>query len=145
MSDETNFACGPRSHPPMRARAALLAVAAAILIPCAAAAQQPGIVVVRDAETGQLRPPTPNELKKLRAQERLMLPPAPKPVVKKRADGSSQMRLGESAMVYSVITRGADGKLVVDCLTGKQAAEAAAAVGNGAVARATKESGHDTK
>ncbi|PWF40999.1 post-PEP-CTERM-1 domain-containing protein [Massilia glaciei] len=145
MTDETNFACGPRARPPTRARAALLAVAAAILIPGVGAAQQPGIVVVRDADTGQLRPPTPGELKKLRAQEKLMLPPASKPVLKKRADGRSQMRLGESAMVYSVVTRGADGKLVVDCLTGREAAEAAAAVTKEPVARAAKGSGHDTK
>jgi hypothetical protein len=136
MTDDTNFAFGLRKRPPMRARTALLAVTAAILFPCISAAQQPGLVVVRDAETGQLRAPTPAELKKLRAQDKQMQPPAVKPSVKKRADGSSQLRLGESAMVYSVIKRGADGKPVINCIEGQHAAEAA---------MSTKESGHDTK
>jgi hypothetical protein len=36
-----------------------------------------------------------------------------------------QVRLGESAQVFSVVTRGADGKLVNQCVQGESAAKSA--------------------
>jgi hypothetical protein len=85
------------------------------------------MVVVRDAQTGQLRNATPAEVKALRAQQLrrgLAAPEAPSPVTIRR-DGTMQKRLGERGMVYSVVTRNADGKLDTQCVTGEDAAKAA--------------------
>lgn len=105
---------------------ALLAVAAVALSPSAqAAGQQQGIVVVRDAETGQLRAPTAAELKALRTREAQLQPGQPRSGAMQRADGSTQVRLGDSGMVYSVMRRDASGNLVMECVTGSPAADAA--------------------
>lgn len=105
---------------------ALLAVAAVALSPSAqAAGQQQGIVVVRDAETGQLRAPTAAELKALRTRDAQLQPGQPRSGAMQRADGSTQVRLGDSGMVYSVMRRDASGNLVMECVTGSPAADAA--------------------
>ena len=89
---------------------------------------QSGMIVVRDAETGQLRAPT--------AAESRALAPAPTaaaaaamratpPALTTHPGGSRQVRLGERALVYSVVTRGPDGKLVEQCVQGTAAAEKA--------------------
>jgi hypothetical protein len=110
------------------ALASLLAVTALTLPPCASAADQQAMVVVRDAETGQLRAATPAELKALRAQgAALRQEPPPQPsAVTTRDDGTLHKHLGESGMVYSVVTRDADGKLGMQCITGQDRANAAA-------------------
>lgn len=119
MSTKTSIALG-----------ALLAASAACSLPAAAGSeqqQQDGMVVVRDARTGQLRNATPAEVKALRAQQdaRGMARPAAEPVVTIRKDGTLHKHLGERGMVYSVVTPDAKGKLDMQCVNGADAAEAA--------------------
>ena len=95
----------------------------------ARAAGQEGMVAVRDPQSGQLRAPTPAEMKAL----------APAPAATLRAtvplsrlvvqnpDGSRKLHLGERGMVYSLATRGADGQLDQHCVEGEAAAARALA------------------
>ena len=91
--------------------------------------RQEGMVVVRDAETGKMRAPTPEELRALRAKA----PPAAaaltatpqQPRLLSRRDGARGVRLGESSQVYEVVTRGEDGKLSSQCVKGEDAAREA--------------------
>lgn len=103
--------------------------AAALSLPLAAsAAGQEGMIAVRDPQTGQLRAPTAAELATLRAQGAAMQQPALKTApaaVVRRADGTLQKQLGEDAMVYTVVTRDAAGKLQRHCVEGEDAANAA--------------------
>jgi len=105
-----------------------------------AAEPQQGMVVVRDAETGELRAPTPLEARALHprtnASAAAAAAPAPKMVV--GPGGRRSVQLGERHMVYSVVTRGADGKLAEQCVHGTHAADHA--LSHGAAAPATKES-----
>ncbi|MBD8532160.1 MULTISPECIES: post-PEP-CTERM-1 domain-containing protein [unclassified Massilia] len=90
---------------------------------------QSGMIVVRDAQTGQLRAPTAAESRALapppsaamRAQGQALQQPS----VVTHPGGSRQVRLGERSLVYSVVKRGADGKLVEQCVEGAAAAEKA--------------------
>jgi hypothetical protein len=120
--------------PTAAAPLAALCAAMALSMPSAGAAEQPGMVVARDPQTGELRTPTPAELKALRQQggEASMMgraaaeaPAATAPAAVARTDGVRQFRLGERAMVYSVVTRDADGKLVQQCVEGEHAADKA--------------------
>jgi hypothetical protein len=108
----------------------LAALCAAIVLPLphAVAAGQDGMVVVRDPQTGQMRAPTAAELKALGPAPMASLhATAPlASLVVTRPDGSRLLRLGEKGMVYSVATRGADGKLVERCVKGEHAAGALA-------------------
>ena len=115
----------------------------------ASAQSQAGMVAVRDAQTGKLRPATPDELKALRARN-----PAPAALaagtppqhqsLAPRRDGTRGVRLGDRTMVYDVVTRGADGKLSSECVHGAAAAEAA--LGAGAPATdAHEEHIHETR
>ncbi len=82
-----------------------------------------GAVVVRDAETGQLRAPTPLEARALRprtSSAAAAAGPAPRMVV--GPGGRRSARLGERHMVYSLVTRDADGKLTDQCVHGTDAA-----------------------
>lgn len=109
------------------ALAALLAAGASCLPAAASADPQEGMVVVRDPATGQLRNATPAEVKALRAQQTghaLVRREAPAAVTV-RENGTKHKHLGESRMVYSVVSRGADGKLDMQCLKGEDAASAA--------------------
>lgn len=90
------------------------------------AQQQSGMVVVRDAQTGELRAPT--------AAEARALAPAPaasaamratSPALVTHPDGRRQVKLGERGLVYTVVTRDADGKLHDQCVQGAAAAEKA--------------------
>jgi hypothetical protein len=90
----------------------------------AKAAGQEGMVVVRDPQTGQLRAPTADELKELRARTPAtagLAAPRP-PATVSRRDGSRGLRLGEQGMVYDVVTRGPDGKLTSECVHGEAGA-----------------------
>jgi len=86
-----------------------------------------GMVVVRDAQTGKMRAPTPDELRALRAKT----PPPPAAMagsaqpqtLTNRRSGARGVRLGEKTLVYEVVTRGADGKLSETCVQGADAAE----------------------
>jgi hypothetical protein len=116
------------SSKPSMALAALLAAGAACSLPAAAEQdRQQGMVVVRDAQTGQLRNATPAEVKALRAQEtrRGLVAPEAASAVTIRRDGTMQKHLGERGMVYSVVTRDANGKLGTQCVNGEDAAKAA--------------------
>jgi hypothetical protein len=93
------------------------------------AAGQQGMVVVRDPQTGQMRAPTPDELKALRART-----PAPaslqgalpaRPAVTTRTDGSHGVRLGDKSLVYEIVSRDAEGNLTSQCVQGDDAARAA--------------------
>jgi hypothetical protein len=88
----------------------------------ATAAGQDGMVMVRDAETGAMRPATPAEFAVLRAQQ--VRGPLVPPQVQQRSDGTRQSRVNTRA-VYSVATRGADGAISSICVQGAQAAETA--------------------
>jgi hypothetical protein len=88
---------------------------------------QEGMVAVRDAQTGKLRAPTPQELRELRAKA----PPASAAVAGAPQQqktltgrhGAHGVRLGEKTLVYDVVTRGEDGKLSSQCVHGDAAAQ----------------------
>lgn len=121
--------------------AAMLALAALSLPPSAGASGQEGMVVVRDRESGQLRAPTPAELRALRAQQKAMAPaPATAPSVQ-RPDGTRHLHLGERGMVYSVLTRDAAGRKIIGCTGGANAARAA--IEAPAPSGAPREHGHE--
>jgi hypothetical protein len=95
---------------------------------------QQGMVAVRDAQTGKMRAPTPDELKALRVPAASAAAPAtpdgarPRPqALAPRRDGAQGVRLGEKNMVHEVVTRGADGKLSTECVHGDAGADAALA------------------
>jgi hypothetical protein len=108
---------------------AALLVASAFSLPAAAGPdQQEGMVVVRDVATGKLRNATPAEVKALRDQQAApgMVGPKPAPTpVTVRENGASQKHLGESRLVYSVVSRDASGHLGMQCVAGEEAANAA--------------------
>ena len=111
----------------LRRRGAAAALLAAVLaLPTvASAAGQEGMVVVRDAQTGQLRGATPAEIKALHDQGLALNPSRPAPeMVVRRDDGTLRKRLGEAGMVFSVVTRDADGKLATQCVANEQEAQA---------------------
>lgn len=82
---------------------------------------QEAATVVRDAETGKLRAPTPAELKALQAKN-----PQPKtlaPAVSSlRPDGTRSVNLGERGMVYALAKRNADGTVSEHCVKDGEAA-----------------------
>lgn len=97
--------------------------ALAVLSTAAVAAEQSaGMAVVRDKQTGQFRPATAAELRAMQGnlpQAQAVQPPPPARV---RADGTRSAQLGERGMVYSVVARTPDGKLVQQCVEGESAA-----------------------
>ena len=102
---------------------------AAGLLALAALAQpavaQNAMTVVRDAETGELRAPTPAEASALQSTVRARsAAPQARPQSVLRADGTRALDLGERGMVYSVATRAADGKLTKKCVKGAHAGDA---------------------
>ena len=86
---------------------------------------QEGMVVVRDAETGELRAPTAEEARPLhpRTNASAAGTAAPAPKMVTGPGGRRSVQLGERHMVYSVVTRGADGKLEEQCVHGAHAAD----------------------
>ena len=95
---------------------------AACALPQSPAAQS--LTVVRDAETGLLRAPTPLELRALRRQP-ATTPSRPAPLAEVvGAHGERSVELGERGLVYSVIQRGADGASTTQqCVDGAHAAQ----------------------
>ncbi len=122
------------------ALAALLAVGLGIP---AAAAPQEGMVVVRDPQTGKFRPPTAAELQALLAQQpaKGLAQPQPSPITIHK-NGTLQQHLGDSGMVYSVVSRAPGGKLDMQCVEGEPAAAAALA---SPAAPTRKEHDHETR
>ncbi|NHZ43362.1 post-PEP-CTERM-1 domain-containing protein [Massilia aquatica] len=91
-----------------------------------AAEQSAGMAVVRDKQTGQLRPATAAELRAMQGKLPQPHMVRPQPQVSVRADGTHGALLGERGMVYSVVSRTPDGKLVQRCVEGEDAAQHAA-------------------
>ncbi len=95
-------------------------------ITLAAEPVEDGMTVVRDAQTGKLRPPTAAEVRALRSKkvQPLLTNVAPVAPVKStvRPDGTRRIDLGERALVYAVTSRSADGKLAGHCVNGEAAA-----------------------
>jgi hypothetical protein len=87
--------------------------------------QQQGMVVVRDAQTGQLRAPTPAEARALAPKATGAMAAQGKPSMVTHASGARQVHLGERGLVYSVVTRDAEGKLADQCMHGADAADKA--------------------
>jgi len=86
----------------------------------------PGMLVVRDAQTGELRAPTPAEALALQPATSARAT-AVQPAMVTGPGGRRSVRLGEQHMVYAVVTRGVDGKLSDQCVHGVHAAESALA------------------
>lgn len=136
------------------------AIAALALSGSAFAADQQGMSVVKDAATGQLRAPTADEaaqLQTIRAQQRAAASAAanrsglargasaaatvaPGTTIQ-HANGAVEMTVDSEQLSYSVMTKDADGKLVLQCVTGATAAEKAMST----PATQSKEHQHDVK
>ena len=103
-----------------------------------------GMVVVRDTESGQLRTPTATELRTLhqkQQQQQQMQRSSARvaaPSIVVGPGGRRSVRLGENHLVYSVVTRDSEGKLVEQCVDDAHAAEQAI----GQPASATEAKGH---
>lgn len=104
-----------------------------------------GVVVVRDAETGQVRAPTAAEMRALQpspsASAKSSAAMAP-PVMVTGPGGRRSVRLDERQMVYSVVTRGPDGKPEERCVAGNNAGAKAAERALSRPAPATKPKEH---
>jgi hypothetical protein len=104
---------------------AVAAVAAVIGLPAVSLAAE-GAVVVRDAETGQLRAPTAAEsaaLRKSRPGAAVAAAAKAAPVQRKLAHGAVMAVLPEEMMQFSVVSLAADGSLVRSCVQGADQAE----------------------
>ncbi|MBX9869208.1 MAG: hypothetical protein K2X63_05370 [Burkholderiaceae bacterium] len=107
----------------------------ALLCGSSAMAQEAGMKVVKDPQTGELRAPTADEFKKMQAQENAarsvkkknlgILTHTEEPKLVRHRRGGLKMELTEDSMVYSVLTRNADGSLAMQCVTGADAAQKA--------------------
>jgi len=95
----------------------------------APAAAQESLVIVRDADTGKLRPATAEEHAALKA-----LPASGKarvalramaigPQLKRHSSGAVGIRVTDDMASQSVVVRGADGKLIEACFASKEEAE----------------------
>lgn len=109
----------------LKSRTLQSAACAAALSVCAFGAQAQ--IVVRDAETGQLRAPTPAEAATITAasaRARLSGTQFPtgaqKPV--RLPSGEDVLATDASMVNYSVVRRQADGSLARECVTGPEAA-----------------------
>jgi hypothetical protein len=93
------------------------------------------MIVVKDAETGQLRAPTAAEINGLTgaaatapsSKQGASKSAVAQPREEVRTDGSVMVRLPESGDVFSVAKIGPNGKLVMECVEGKEAADKALA------------------
>lgn len=111
------------------------------------ASSSAGQRVAKDSATGQLREPTPEELKELGAMQAKTAPLVKAPLRQLQAapgvaSGAVGVVLDESFESYAVATRGADGKVKFDCVQGKQEAEARVQSGS-KTQPATKEAGNE--
>ena len=104
---------------------AALCAATAMALPQAHAAGQQAMVVVRDAQTGELRAPTADEARALHGSATLQRKAPGQHVETVGPGGSRKVHLGKSALVYSVVTKNADGTLAEHCVSGEHAAHAA--------------------
>ena len=110
----------------------VVAIAALALSGSAFAAGQDGQTVHKDPQTGEFRNPTAEdakELNDLRAaqraaaiNERRVSGAPPANVATLQANGVRRAFLDEESISYSVMTRNAAGELVLQCVTGADAA-----------------------
>lgn len=132
-----------------------LSAASALAILCAATIMAPapthgaeptpgqqGMVVVRDAQTGELRAPTPAESQALHGSTAQRKAPARR-VESVGPGGSHKVQLGRSALVYSVAKRGPEGALHEQCVGGEGAAHTA--LNNPALEHQAKEPRHEVE
>jgi len=117
--------------------AALTALAAATMLAPPAHAQA-GMVVVRDAQTGELRAPTAAEAAALQGHAAQQRRAPGQHVETVGPGGSRKVQMGRSALVYSVVTKNADGTLAEQCVNGAQAAQSA-------IAHPAKEPRHESE
>lgn len=83
-----------------------------------------GLVVVKDADTGEIRQATPAEIGAVNPGTAASLDAAPaQPTV--NADGSRSLLLGQESMSYMVVSKTADGRLVTSEVVGDKNAKAA--------------------
>ena len=122
---------------------ATLCAATAMAPPPAHAAGQQGMVVVRDAQTGELRAPTADEARALLGNATLQRKAPGQHVETVGPGGSRKVQLGRSALVYSVATRDATGKLQEQCVSGEHAAHEA--LQHPALQHPTKEPRHESE
>ncbi len=106
---------------PAVAMAAMAVVAGA---PLAVSAEEKA-QVVRDAETGQLRAPTAEEAAALRASGGKAAAAASGQREIRHKNGTVQMVLDNSTLMYSVARRNADGSISQACVQGEDKAQAA--------------------
>jgi hypothetical protein len=133
-----------------------LAVAATLALTMATSAHAQ--VVVRDAETGQLRAATAAEVQAMNktsgtgrsanaVQPRIGMNTGklnPQPI--QHADGTVEQELDASTLSYTVAKRNADGSISMVCVTGKdEEAKALAAKPARSAAVSKKEHNHDVK
>ncbi|HEU4372577.1 MAG TPA: hypothetical protein VFS02_03760 [Telluria sp.] len=107
------------------------AIAALALSGSAFAAGQEGQTVFKDAATGQLRNPTAAQAKELNDQRaadraakaltRTSKTSVPVGTTVRQANGIIRGEPDEESISYSVMTRNADGELVLQCVTGASA------------------------
>ncbi|MES2101913.1 MAG: hypothetical protein V4569_18965 [Pseudomonadota bacterium] len=113
----------------------VVALAALALCSSAFAAEQAGQTVFKDPKTGEFRNPTAEEAKQLndlRAAQRAAAVNArkvsgapPANVAARQSNGVVRAFLDEDSISYSVMTRNAAGELVLQCVTGANAAKEA--------------------
>lgn len=117
----------------------VVAIAALALSGSAFAAGQDGQTVFKDPVTGKFRNPTADEAKQLndlraadkaaakaeRKQSNVAAKGAPAGTAVRQANGIIQGTLDEESMTYSVMTRNAEGELVLQCVTGAESAKTA--------------------
>jgi hypothetical protein len=124
-------------HTPVFTLRSIIAVAALALTGSAFAAGQDGQTVAKDQRTGKIRNATAAEAKQLnelraadRAAQKAARAAAGAPaagVVRLQQNGIVAAHVDEESVMYSVMRRNADGKLELDCIHGKTAAESALA------------------
>lgn len=110
----------------------ILALGALVLSSSAFAAgltDSMGMIAVRDAETGQLRGATPAEAQLMQAQQNSvrvgaagLITGTVSPQMTINKFGAKKLEMTEDTLVYSVVTRKADGSLDMQCVTGADAA-----------------------
>lgn len=99
-------------------------------LPAQAFEEPDQMIVVRDAETGQLRAPTAAEAAALQGA-RLKGAPAHatadsrKPLLKRHASGAVGTRISDEAASYAVVSRRTDGTLEAACIESRDAADQA--------------------
>lgn len=123
-------------HTSVSSMSRVVAIAAVLALSGSAfAAGQDGQTVFKDPTTGRFRAPTKDEAKQLddakaqqratRAAERSAIAAPAAPAFVRHASGMVQATLDEDSVSYSLMTRNADGELVLQCVTGASTAQAA--------------------